>query len=497
MIELVNITKKYPGTVALDNVTVSFDKGRVHALIGKNGAGKSTLVKILAGVIKRTSGRILIDGKEVNFHSPGDAFKNGIASVHQELSLVGEMTVAENILLGRLPQRKILGKSVINWPSVFSKSQEVLDRLNISLDVRKKASELSVAQQQIVEIAKAMSFEPSALLFDEPTSALAHKETRQLFDFIKQLAKSGTVIIYITHRLGELCEIADTVTVLRDGRYIGTTEMDETTPRGIVEMMFGEIVQKQRPREVVACGESVMEVVNLSKKDEFSDINFTLRKGEVLGIAGMLGSGRTELLKAVFGAKPFETGLIKIKDQFVDSATPRKMKKLGLAFTSENRKEEGLILIHSIRNNMCMAGLDRLSVKGLITKTRENKAVYKLIDRLQIKVSDIEDAVESLSGGNQQKVAVGNWLNTRPDILLLDEPTRGIDVQAKQQIFQIIWDLSKEGISSIVVSSELEELIEVCHRILVMKNGRIINEVMPEDVSTDELFLMCMSSEKT
>jgi len=492
MLQTVDIRKEYPGTVALDGVCVTFESGRIHALIGKNGAGKSTLVKILAGAVQPTSGRILVDGAEVKLRTPTDAFNNGVATVYQELSLVPHLTVAENILLGRLPTRRGFGDFVVDWPGVFAGARVVLDDMQVDLDVRKKVSELSVAQQQVVEIAKAMSFKPSAIMFDEPTSALAQHETDNLFKLIRKLADKNVAIIYITHRLGELGQIAETVTVLRDGKYAGRIEMVDATPEQIVHMMFGEIVQKQRPADLEAGDETVMEVRNLERQGWFANVNFELRKGEILGIAGMLGSGRTELLKAIFGAESFDEGEIIIAGEAVRIATPVRMKKFGLAFTPENRKEEGLIQILSTRANMCLAGLGRISTRGFTTKKRERNIVNKLTKKLDIKVSDIEQAVSSLSGGNQQKVVVGNWLNTNPRVILFDEPTRGIDVRAKQQIFQIMWDLSRQGVGCIFVSSELEELVEVCHRILVMKKGRIVCEVRPDQISPDQLFVLCM-----
>ncbi len=494
MLEAVKLRKEYPGTLALDDMTIEFEAGKVHALIGKNGAGKSTLVKMLAGAISPTRGKILVEGNQVKLNSPKDAFDKGIATVYQELSLVPEMTVAENILLGRLPKRKGLGKCLIDWPEAFTRARAVLDDMQVQLDVKAKASELGVAQQQVVEIAKAMSFKPSALMLDEPTSALAHHETESLFRLIKQLAQKGVAVIYITHRLQELSQIADLVTVLRDGKYIGTIEIADATSEKIVNMMFGEIIQKQRPRDLTAGTEPVLEVRGLTQKGKFEDINFTLYKGEILGIAGMLGSGRTELLKAVFGAEPFDEGEIIIKGKTLTAVTPERMKKLGVAFTPENRKEEGLIQILSTRANMTLASLDRISTKGFTTKTRERNVADKQIKKLDIKVADIEDEVSSLSGGNQQKVVVGNWLGTEPKVILFDEPTRGIDVQAKQQIFQVMWDLSKEGISSVFVSTELEELLEVCHRILIIKKGRIVDRIDPAKITPDELFVMCMEN---
>lgn len=490
MLEALEISKQYPGTLALDNVSATFRDGEVHALLGKNGAGKSTLVKILAGSETPSGGRILLDGREVILNTPSDAFANGIVTVHQELSLAPQLSIAENILLGRLPKKA--GGLMIDWPAVYARAQEVLDSMRISLDIRRPAGELGVAQQQVVEIAKAMSLNPRVLMLDEPTSALAHHETQSLFNLVRQLAARGVAIIYITHRLQELPEIADRITVLRDGRYIGTREMKDAPPAVIVQMMFGEVVPKERPAGLKAGENPVMQVRNLCRDGKFSGVNFTLREGEVLGIAGMLGSGRTELLKGIFGAEPFEQGEVEIAGQVVRASSPERMKALGIAFTPENRKEEALVQILSSRANMCMAAMGRIASGGFITRARETRVVNEKVEQLRIKVADIELPVSSLSGGNQQKIVVGNWLNTMPRVILFDEPTRGIDVQAKQQIFQVMWDLSRQGISSIFVSSELEELVEVCHRILLMKKGRVTGEVLPEEITTDELFVRCM-----
>ena len=486
------IRKQYPGTLALDDVSVDFKKGEVHAVIGKNGAGKSTLVKIIAGSVIASSGKIFVDGQEQELSSPEDAFDKGISIVYQELSLVPELTVAENILLGRMPKRKVMGVSVIDWKNAYSQAQLVLDDMNVKFDVKQKVSAFSVAEQQVIEIAKAMSFDPSVLILDEPTSALARHETKSLFTLIKKLKKKGVAIIYISHRLQELREIADRITVLRDGKYIGTVDMSETSPKEIIHMMFGKVVQKERPSDIKPVNEPLMEVIDLSSENKFNKISFTLFKGEVLGIAGMLGSGRTELLKSIYGAEPFDSGEIIVSGERVGSSNPSVMKNMGLAFTPENRKEEALIQIHSIRSNMCMASMKAISKKSILTKKSEKKVVDKLVDDLHIKIADIEHPVSSLSGGNQQKVVVGNWLATNPKVILFDEPTRGIDVEAKQQIFEVMWNLCRDEISSIFVSTELEELVEVCHRILIMKQGEIVGEVKPEDITPDELFVMCM-----
>jgi ribose transport system ATP-binding protein len=492
LLQTIAIRKEYPSTLALDDVSVSFEGGKVSALLGKNGAGKSTLVKILAGTAIPTAGKILVNGKPVVLRSAQDAFDHGIATVYQELSLIPDLTIGENILLGRLPHRA--GGLLIDWPRVFARASEVLGGMKVDLDVRKKVSSLGVAQQQIVEIAKAMSFGPSVLMLDEPTSALAHHETEGLFRLIRQLAARGVAIIHITHRLQELKHIADTVTVLRDGRLVGSVPMAQSTAQSIVQMMFGKVEQKQRPMELKAGKEPILEVKNLTRAGKFQKVNFTLNRGEVLGIAGMLGSGRTELLRALFGADPFDSGEIIFAGQKVKSPTPQRMCRLGLAFTPEERKEQALVQILSTRSNACLASLDRVSFKGLLTRGRERAVVNRMVDKLAIKLPDMEQPVSSLSGGNQQKIVVAKWLNTHPKVILFDEPTRGIDVQAKQHIFQVMWDLSRQGISSIFVSSELEELVEVCHRILIMKKGMIVDEADPATLAGDDLFVRCMEA---
>ena len=490
-----SLRKEYPGTVALDDVSISFTGQKIHALIGKNGAGKTTLVKIIAGATQPTRGSILVDGLEVSLSSPRDALERGIVAVHQELSLVPELTVAENILLGRLPKKRGLGNAVIDWRLVFERAEQILADLGIRLNVREKASALGIAQQQVVEIAKAMSYEPSILILDEPTSALAQHETERLFDVLKRLKTRGVVLLYITHRLQELHEIADTVTVLRNGALVGTIGIDQATPATIVQMMFGEVVQRSKPVDLIAPTEAFIEVRSLARIGAFQDVNFTICKGEVLGIAGLLGSGRTELLRAMFGADPPDSGELIIAGQHVRPKSPEQMKELGVVMTPENRKDQGLVQILSTRINLCMSSLNRIASHGFLTRGREERLVERNVRELDIKVARTDAPVAFLSGGNQQKVVIGKWLNTNPRLVLLDEPTRGIDVQAKQQMFQIIWDMSKRGISCVVVSSELEELLDICHRILIMRAGRIVSDVRPSELSLENLFAACMKEE--
>ena len=491
-LETVSLRKEYPGTVALDDVSIAFTGGKIHALIGKNGAGKSTLVKILAGAVQPTRGSVLVNGEDVQLRSPRDALERGIIAVHQELSLVPELSVGENILLGRLPKKPGFGGFVIDWRAVFGRAKEILESLGIDLDVRSRATKLGVAQQQVVEIAKAMSYNPSILVLDEPTSALAQHETERLFEILRTLAGRGVVLLYITHRLHELQRIADTVTVLRDGSLVGTIDIAEASPSTVVHMMFGETLQRARPADLVARKEPLVVVRNLSKHNAYRNINFTVNRGEILGIAGLLGSGRTELLRAIFGADPPDEGEILLEGKSVRPNSPLQMKRLGVALTPENRKEQGLVQLLNTRVNLCLASLDRISTRGFLTRARERVRVERNVRDLDIAVANIEAPIAYLSGGNQQKVVIGKWLNTEPRLVLLDEPTRGIDLQAKQQMFQIIWDMSKRGISSIVVSSELEELLDICHRILVMRQGQIVGEVRPDEISLDKLFAACM-----
>ena len=483
------IVKDYPGTRALDDVTVSFDGGKVHAFIGKNGSGKSTLVKVFSGAIQPTAGKFFLDDQELHFSSPTDAFAHGIATVYQELSLVPYLTVAENIYLGRMPKK---GK-LIDWKKTYQMAGDLLKKMNVDIDPHEKVYRLSMWQCQVVEITKAMSFSPKVLMLDEPTSALAHNETESLFEVVRTLRDQGVVIIYISHRLQEIWEIADTVTVLRDGKFVGKKDVSELDHKSVIKMMFGDVELKTRPADLKVQDETVMKVEHLTRAGKFEDVSFELKKGEVLGIAGMLGAGRTELLRSLFGVDGYDSGQITINGQLMNrKATPEQMKRKGMGLTPEERKNQGVILIHSIRDNLCNACLDKISDHHIINQRRRKDFAVRQVDELQIKVPSLTAAVGSLSGGNQQKVVIGNWLNTDPTIMMYDEPSRGIDVNAKQQIFQIMWDQARKGVSSIFVSSELEELMEVCHRILVMHMGHIVGEVHPENLTIEQLYSYCM-----
>lgn len=491
-LDIKNIVKVYPGCRALDDVSLSMESGKVYALIGKNGSGKSTLVKLLAGVIQPTSGEMFIDGVPLVLKTPGDAHKQGIVTVYQEMSLIPSLSVAENVFLNRMPKRGRL----IDWRETYRQSSTFLQTMGVNLDPHKQVQDLSMWQKQIVEITKAMIYHPKILLLDEPTSALAANEVQHLLEFVRSLKEKDIIVVYITHKLQELRQVADEVAVLRDGMFIGQVPITEIDNRGIVNMMFGEVNIRERPKDIIPSKEVIMKVSGLTRKKAFHNVSFELMKGEVLGIAGMLGSGRTELLRSIFGADPFHGGTIEIDGNLITRLSPEKMVGYGIGLTPEERKTEGLILIHSIKDNLCYASIRQNQIAGFLENKRKREIIAnKQVKDLEIRIPGINYPCSSLSGGNQQKVVVGNWLNTKPMIMLYDEPSRGIDVNAKQQIFEIMWNSARAGISSIFVSTELEELLEVCHRLLIMYRGEIIGEVDPEKCSIEELYACCMSGE--
>lgn len=493
-IELRDVSKVYDGTLALARVTHSFEVGRVHALMGRNGSGKSTLVKILAGAVRPTIGEVRIHGARVYFKDPNDAFRAGVITVHQELSVIPSLSVGENIYLGRLFQKSVLGCRLVDWQAIHRGAARLLKEMELDIDPRRLAGSLSVGQQQIVEIVKAMSFQPRILLFDEPTSALAVREVDQLFSLIHRLRTRGITVIYITHRINELSAIADSCTVLRDGRLIGTLAMKDATNRDIVEMMFADATKASRPPRDrrSPSAKPVLEVRNLARAGCLKDISFSLYPGEILGIAGMMGAGRSELLRAIFGADRFDHGHVSLDGIAIRRPTPGKMRQRGLGYTPENRKEAGLVQSLASHHNLCLASIRAIARRGFTSIPRETPFAQRQITDLAIKLSDPMRAVSALSGGNQQKIVIGNWLNTNPKVMLLDEPTRGVDIRAKQQIFEIIWQKAAQGLAVVFVSSELEELFDIADRILVLHHGRIVSEVRPDEISLAGLYHLCM-----
>ncbi|MDH3658405.1 MAG: sugar ABC transporter ATP-binding protein [Alphaproteobacteria bacterium] len=487
LLKMSSISKGFPGVQALSGVDFTLDRGEVHALVGKNGAGKSTLIKILGGVFPPDGGDMKIEGKAVDLSSPHAAMEKGVAIVHQELSLVPQLTVAENIFLGRLGQGSGWW---LRWTDLAAKAQTVLKRLDSAIDPKATVRDLSVAQQQLVEIAKALARDPHILVLDEPTSALADQDAERLLHILRRLASDGVGIVYISHRLAEVEQVADRVTVLRDGNTVSSVAMAEVDRRRIVELMLGEELSHgddlHPPKNR---GDVVLSVQGLSRSGVVEDVSFDLHKGEILGIAGLVGAGRTELVRLIFGCDQADAGEISIGGQRIERLSPRRMCGLGVGYLPEDRKSQGLVLDLSIRENMVMTVLHRMSDFGFMNRRRERDVVDQLIADLQVACSDTEMPARTLSGGNQQKIVIGKWLATKPALLILDEPTRGIDVQAKAQIFRILEGLAETGVAIIFISSEIEEVMMVSHRILTMANGRIVGETEGANADLADILL--------
>jgi ribose transport system ATP-binding protein len=487
-----NVTKRYPGVIALDDIEFALEESEVRALVGKNGAGKSTLVKILSGAVHPDRGDIFIDELRVAINHPRDAFEQGISTVYQEMSLVPGLSVAENILLGRWPKKRQLGVPTIDIAQVRDVAQASIDRLNVKLDINTLVLNLSIAEQQLVEIAKAISFDPRVLILDEPTSALPIEEVKIVHSVVRRLAEQGHSIIYVTHRLQEIPQVADSVTVLRDGRHIGTIEVDEATPARIANMMIGEDWEIGKARRESKRGDLKLAVKNLNREGFLNDISFEIRRGEILGIAGLLGSGRTELVRAIFGLDPVDSGEIVVNGETVTHPSPKRMKSRGVGMTPEDRKLQGFVSIFPVQRNLTLASLNRISRRGILQKQREKTLAQKMVDDIDIVTPNLQMVTGNLSGGNQQKVVIGNWLNTLPEVLIMDEPTRGIDIHAKEQIFRLVYDLAEQGLAILFISSEIEEVLNVSDRILVMNRGRVTGEVKPGDVDLERLMGLVM-----
>lgn len=492
ILSLQKVTKQYPGVVALSSVDFTLDQGEVRALLGKNGAGKSTLVKILSGAVQPDSGEIRIDDKPVSIPNPRAAFELGICTVYQEMSLVPGLTVAENILLGRWPQLRVGAFSMIDRGKIRKMAKAALDQLEVNLNLDDEVSRLSIAQQQLVEIAKAISFSPRVMVLDEPTSALPASEVAVLHKVVRRLAQQGHGIIYVTHRLQEIPHVADTVTVLRDGKVTGTIPVADATPRRIAQMMIGADWQPSEWGTQSTPGEVKLAVRHLNREGWLNDVSFDLHAGEVLGIAGLLGSGRTELVRAIFGADAIDSGEIQVKGTVVAHPSPERMKKHGVGLTPEHRKRQGLILPFAVMDNLTLASLNRVSVRGILQPQREQTLAKNMVDSLSIKTASLSVPTGTLSGGNQQKVVIGNWLNTLPDVLLMDEPTRGIDIQAKEQIFRLVRELVQRGIGVLFISSEIEEVMEVADRILVMNRGYLTHQFRRGEIDLETLMTLVM-----
>jgi ribose transport system ATP-binding protein len=477
--------------IALDDVDLTLHRGEVHVLLGENGAGKSTLVKILAGAHRMDAGRIVVDGAEAAISGPRHARELGIGVIYQELALVPGLDAAENVFLGREPRRL---RGVVDRGAMARRARRILDELGASFDVRTPVRRLTLAERQLVEIARALSLDARILVMDEPTSALTEREARTLFAVIRRLTARGVAVVYISHRLDEIFEIGDRVTVLRDGRRIATCDVRGADRRGLVRLMADREVEEGVPRTLVPRGDELLRVEGLGRRGAVHDVSFTLHAGEVVGVAGLLGSGRTELARAIFGADPPDAGRVLVRGRPVRIRSPRQAIRAGIGYVTEDRKAQGLVLNLSVRENLVLPVLPAVSRLGIVSSDDETGRAADLVRSLRIKTPSLEQAVLNLSGGNQQKVVLGKWLACRVDVLLLDEPTRGIDVGAKQEIYGLVDRLAAEGVGILLISSELPEIVGLSDRVLVMRGGGVAGEFARAE-ATQERILACAVGE--
>ncbi|MGG7077089.1 galactose/methyl galactoside ABC transporter ATP-binding protein MglA [Clostridium sardiniense] len=471
VLEMNNISKSFPGVKALDGVQLKVRPGTVHALMGENGAGKSTLMKCLFGVYIEDEGEILIEGEKCKFSNPKQAMENGVSMVHQELNQVLQRDVMDNIWLGRYPSNK----GIISQKTMFEETKKIFDELDIDVNPKVKMAKLSVSQRQMVEIAKAASYNAKILVLDEPTSSLTQEEVNHLFKIINKLRDKGCGIIYISHKMEEILQISDDVTIMRDGKWIDTIPSKGLTTDKIIKLMVGRDLTNRFPPKTNKPGEMILEVKNLTgaSSQSVKDVSFDLRKGEILGVAGLVGSKRTELLETIFGIESHSAGEIKLHGKSVNNKNSRTAIKNGFALLTEERRATGIFGGLDIKFNTMIANIDNYSKGGVLDNKKMVEDTKWVIDSMKVKTPSQKAQIKNLSGGNQQKVIIGRWLLTNPEVLLLDEPTRGIDVGAKYEIYQLIIDLANKEKGIIVVSSEMPELLGICDRILVMSNGRL------------------------
>lgn len=491
LLRIEGLCKSFSGIKVLDDVHMNVRPGSVHSLMGENGAGKSTMMKCLFGIYRQDSGRYFLEEEEFNFIDPKHALEHGVSMVHQELNQVTQRSISDNIWLGRYPKRG----PFVDEKAMYRASKELFARLGISLDPRLKLDTLSVSQRQMVEIAKAVSYEAKIIVLDEPTSSLTDNEVRMLFDIISVLRGQGVGIIYISHKMDEIFEVSDEVTVLRDGQYIGTESIENLSMEKIVNMMVGRDLSHRFPPKTNVPGEMHMKVSNIATRYPpfIRDVDFELRRGEILGIAGLVGAGRTELIESLFGARTLETGEIYVDGRKIDNNTEQKSIGNHFALLTEERRSTGLYPVADITFNSTIANVKSYrGAIGLLDDRAMIRDTETQIANMRIKTPGCREQIRNLSGGNQQKVVIGRWLLTDPDILLLDEPTRGIDVGAKFEIYQLIIKLAKDGKSVIMVSSEMPELIGITNRIMVMSNGRMAGIVETEKTNQTEIFNLAM-----
>ena len=486
-IEMRGIDKSFGGNAVLKEAGFLLDHGEIHALMGENGAGKSTLMKILTGVYTKDAGQIIVDGQEVCYKNPQEAEKAGIVFIHQELNVLFDLTVEENMFLGK----EIHGRfGVCDKKAMRAEVRKILDRLGVSIDPQQRMSELSVGQQQMIEIAKALMVDAKVIIMDEPTAALTQSETEVLFQVVRSLKEKGVSIVYISHRMEEIFELCDRITVLRDGSYIDTKRIQDTDMNDVVKMMIGREIGERYPLREASIGEVVFKVEGLTCPGVFKDVSFEVHAGEVLGVSGLMGAGRTEIMQARFGNMPHVTGKLFLNGEEIHNHNPGQAMKNGIGFITEDRKTEGLMLEESIRKNISLANLGRISRRGVLRKKEERELVQKGIEELHIKCFGPEHECGRLSGGNQQKVVFAKWIYTDPKVLILDEPTRGVDIGAKKEIYNIINDLAAKGVAIIMVSSELPEVLGMADRIMVVREGLVRGILSKEEADQENIMIL-------
>ena len=486
VLELRGVSKRFPGVVALDDVSFDLRRGEVHVLVGENGAGKSTLVKILSGIYQPDAGELRLDGQPVTLRDPHEAQRLGISTVHQELNLVPHLDVGRNIFLGREPVRGPGG--LVDYPALYRAAREQLAALGLAIDPRRQVRTLGIALQQMVEIAKALVADARVLILDEPTAAITAEESEQLFRIVDQLQAQGTAIVLISHHLEDAFRAGDRVTVLRDGRWVATLPLAETTQRDLIRLMVGRELTQQYPKQPAKPGPVALKVEGLTRQGVLHDVSFEVRRGELLGLAGLVGAGRSELARAIFGIDPIDSGRIEIGGRPVRIADPRDAIRQRLALLPEDRKQQGLVLPLTVADNIAVAAPDKLGgVAGLVPPARRMRTARRFVEALRIRTPSVRQPVRLLSGGNQQKVVLSKWLLTEADIFFFDEPTRGIDVGAKVEVYRLMNDLLTRGAAIVMISSELPEVLGMSDRILVMRGGRIVAELDGATATQEEI----------
>ncbi|SFM27945.1 sugar ABC transporter ATP-binding protein [Pelosinus propionicus] len=487
ILEMKNIHKRFPGVYALKDVNFELQAGEVHGVLGENGAGKSTLMKVLGGIYKVDDGEIYIEGQKIAIHDVEDSQNAGVSIIHQELVLVPHMSVAENIFSGREPTGRF---GFIKKEEMLEKAQRLLDFFHLDINASQLVCKLNIAEQQMVEVARAISFNSKILVMDEPTSSLTEKEVRFLFATIQNLKSQGVGIIYISHRMSELFRITDRITVMRDGQYISTKMTNQTNVNELISLMVGRELTSYYHKISHGLGENALEVKELTRRGVFSNINFNLREGEILGFSGLVGAGRSEIMKSIFGLDRFDSGEIYIRGKEVTIKSPNDAMNFGIALVPENRKDEGLIMKGQVGYNMTLRILNQFIKFINVNTAHENQIISTYVKKLGIRTSSTLQLISNLSGGNQQKVVIAKWLAAKPQILILDEPTRGVDVNAKAEIYEIMNRLAQEGVAIIMISSELPEIINMSDRVIVVRNGSIAGMLKREEFSQERIMHM-------